>query len=659
MLRHGLEARHRVLLLLGLLVAPARSTPAAGEDATPAFSAESLLEHARRLADGALEGREAGTEGERLAAEYIAAELEEAGIGPPAGWERFQRFSIPGAGEPRESRNVLGWIEGGDAALAGTFIVLGGHMDHLGKRGGAVHPGADDNASGVAVILDVAARLRKERTSLGRSVLVAFFGAEEKGLRGSRHMVASGVIDKARTALMINIDMIGRPLADQQALAPLKKLFAVDGENGIGVLGARLHPFLAETIERAAARSRLQAFGTKSIPVLSAMIDGMARNRSDDAPFERAGIPALFFGSGESDDYHRPSDTLEKIRPELMARRAAMVLEVVTALSRAPREKLPPLRDLLPPAGTERVETLRIARGDLEVVLRDNAGSPGVLSGLDSLVNVRDAPGFDAFDPDSRGASAGLNFEHIISGHRNPSNMFAPRRGRFDLHRLPDGASGILVRRREDCPWDVSSTLRYTVVEPHAIDLEFRAVLRSKALFGSRGHAIFFFASYMNDVAAVPIEFLGVERPGDEETWITADAPKGHPDWNRGGTYRHVDAAPIDVDEDHGAKLNSWSYDQPRYTRPFYFGRTVRDMVYLILFDRAHGAVDEVRFSLFTFKLPGKQRPAWDFQYVVRGVEEDREYGFRARVIWKRWVSREDCLAEYERWKEGLPGGRQ
>ena len=657
MLHHGLEARQRILpVVLGMLAAPAART--AEEDAAPPFSADSLLEHARYLASEDLEGREAGKDGERLAAEYIARKLEQAGIGPPPGSGRYQRFAITRAGAQLESRNVLGWIEGADGALEDTFIVLGGHMDHVGKQGGKLHPGADDNASGVAVILEVAARLQAERARLGRSVLVTLFGAEEGGLEGSRFLVPSGVIDKGRVAIMINIDMIGRPLADQQALAPLKKLFRVDGENGIGVLGARDHPFLAETIDRAAGRAGLQAFGTKSIPVLSAIIDGMARNRSDDAPFGRAGIPTLSFGSGESDDYHKPSDTLETLRPGLMARRAAAIFGVITTLSRAPREKLPPLRDLLPPAGAERVETLRIARGDLELLLRDNTSSPGVLSGIDSLVNVRHAAGFDAFDPDARGASAGLNFEHIISGHASRSNMFTPRHGRFDLYRLPDGASGVLVRRREDCPWDVSSTLRYTVVEPHSVDVEFRAVPRSKGLFGARGHAIFFFASYMNDVAEVPIQFRGVERAGADETWIAADAPEGHPDWNRGGTYRHLDATPLEYDHDD-AKLNSWSYEWPRYTRPFYFGRTARDMVYLILFDRARTVEDEIRFSLFTFKLPGKKRPAWDFQYVVHRVEEDREYGFRARLIWKPWVSREDCLAEYERWKEGLPGVRQ
>src|SRR5438552_852472 len=104
------------------------------------------------------------------------------------------------------------------------------------------------------------------------------------------------------------------------------------------------------------------------------------------------------------------------------------------------------------------LQTLHIERGDLSVLLRDNALSPGLLSGVDSLFNRKDAPEFDAFDPDDRGASAGLNFEHIICGHANPANSFTPRRGRYELFKLAEGHSAMLVRQAEDDPWGLSST---------------------------------------------------------------------------------------------------------------------------------------------------------------------------------------------------------
>ena len=76
------------------------------------------------------------------------------------------------------------------------------------------------------------------------------------------------------------------------------------------------------------------------------------------------------------------------------------------------------------------------------------------------------------------------------------------------------------------------------------------------------------------------------------------------------------------------------------------------------MFDRTSSEVDQVRFSLFKFKLKNHPRPAWDFQYVINKVEPGKEYGFNGRVVWKRFVSPEDCLAEYERWAKGKKRGR-
>ncbi|QDT47608.1 hypothetical protein Pan258_16440 [Symmachiella dynata] len=300
-------------------------------------------------------------------------------------------------------------------------------------------------------------------------------------------------------------------------------------------------------------------------------------------------------------------------------------------------------------------ETIDIKSGDLTVQFRDNSASPKILSGVQSLFNQRDAPGFDAYDPDGRGASAGLNFEHIISGHQTPHNKFTPRHGRYTLHRLPDQNSVQLVRRTEDSPWKVSSSLTYTVTAPHYIDFEFRCQVHDAQLFGERGWALFFFANYMNDVAEVPLHFRGIKQPGDEETWIAGDAPAGPADWNSGGTYRHVDAAPLEYDDDVKFRLNSWSYDAPRFTKPFYYGRVARDMTLILMFDKAHTPVDEMRLSLFKFKLRQHPRPAWDFQYVVHRVEENREYGFRGRLVWKKFVSPTDCLEEYQTWAKNLP----
>ena len=300
-------------------------------------------------------------------------------------------------------------------------------------------------------------------------------------------------------------------------------------------------------------------------------------------------------------------------------------------------------------------QEIKIQQGDLTVLFRDNSKSPQILSGVQSLFHSS-AKDFDAFDPDSAGASAGLNFEHIISGHSNAANKFTPRDGKYTLRRLPLKDSVVLVRNRADSPWAVSSTLRYTVSAPRAIDFNFRCKVHEPERFGKRGYAIFFFANYMNDVEDVALHFQGVDGPGGTEKWIAADAPAGHPDWRSGGTYRHRDAKDLEYDKDVQFRLNTWSYDFPRFTRHFYYGRAANGMVYILMFDKAASVEDQIRFSLFKFKLRRFPRPAWDFQYVIHRVQKDREYGFQARAIWKKFVSAEDCRGEYESWKRTLGG---
>ena len=299
-------------------------------------------------------------------------------------------------------------------------------------------------------------------------------------------------------------------------------------------------------------------------------------------------------------------------------------------------------------------QTETIEHGDLSIVVRDNARSPDLLSGIVSLRNLRHAPDYEAFDPDNPGASAGLNFEHIISGHRSRHNSFTPRRGRYSLRRLTEEHTVQLERLAADSPWKVASTMQLTVRAPHYIDFEFRCTPQDAALFGRQGYAIFFFANYMNDVAAVPLHFRGRQTADGEEVWIAADAPQTHPDWNGGGNYRSVRADELGLDDNVQFRLNTWSYDWPRISKPFYYGRAGNQMVLILMFDRLSSTRDQIRFSLYKFKLNQYPRPAWDFQYVINQVRSGEQYGFRGRLVWKKFVSREDCLQEYERWSSQL-----
>ncbi len=302
------------------------------------------------------------------------------------------------------------------------------------------------------------------------------------------------------------------------------------------------------------------------------------------------------------------------------------------------------------------VETVELNVGDLAVEFRDNTQSPQILSGVDRLFNTKDAPGFDAFDPNDPPSSAGLNFEHIISGHHDSASYFAPRHGIYRLYRSVDPNAVVLVRRHTDDPWSLESTMQYTVVPPHYIDFEFSCRPYDANRFGDRRYALLFWADYMNNVDDVALHFRGLAGPGEAERWIAADAPAGHPDYVGGGTYRHAAAPALEYDADHNIKLNVWSYEYPRFTRPFYFGRAEQGMTLMLMFDRAFSEEDEIRFSLFKFKVGDQvRRPAWDFQYVIHRVATGRQYGFRGRLVWKKYVSDEDCLREYETWSAALP----
>ncbi|HIG30759.1 MAG TPA: polysaccharide deacetylase family protein [Verrucomicrobiales bacterium] len=299
------------------------------------------------------------------------------------------------------------------------------------------------------------------------------------------------------------------------------------------------------------------------------------------------------------------------------------------------------------------VPELSLGNDSLDVLIKNNSESPGILSGLQSLFHKQGAPDFDAFDPDTRGASAGLNFEHIISGHPNKANKFTPRHGFYPLYRTSEKNNGLLVRRAADSPWEIDSSLNYSLTNKNAIDFTFRCRVKNPEVFGERNYAVFFFANYMNDVADSALHFIGIEREGGAEKWIRAEAPSGHPDYNGGGTYRRVQADPLEYDKDHNFKLNLWSYDAPRFSKPFYYGLASNDMVMILMFDPMHSQTEEMRFSLFKFKLPRHPRPAWDFQYVIRQIEKNRPYGFSGRMVWKPFVSREDCLQEYLNWSRG------
>jgi len=211
--------------------------------------------------------------------------------------------------DERRTANVIGVLPGTDPSLKAEAVVLGAHYDHLGRAGGVVHPGADDNASGTAVVLGLA-RAFAAIGGAPRTLVFAFFSGEEIGLLGSAHYARHAAVPLDRTVAMLNFDMVGRMQNRRMEIGGVAS-------------GAGLRA-LATAAATTSARDDVALEDDPFAP-------------SDQASFYAAGVPVLFFHTGSHDDYHRPGDTADKINGAGMADVARIGGDVAERLGREPR----------------------------------------------------------------------------------------------------------------------------------------------------------------------------------------------------------------------------------------------------------------------------------------------------------------------------------
>ncbi len=221
------------------------------------------------------------------------------------------------------ARNVLARLEGSDAVLKDEWVIIGAHFDHVGTEGEQIYNGADDNASGTVGLLEVAEAYAISRWRPRRSILFALFNAEERGLLGSYYFVDHPVVPLSGVAAMLQMDMIGRdeevPERKGFRFRGLETQAAEQNSNAVNILGYSRSERLKEWALAANQPVGLDLrFRYDNHPI------GLLR-RSDNWPFLTRGIPALFFHTGLHPDYHRPSDTPEKINYEKMARIVRLV----------------------------------------------------------------------------------------------------------------------------------------------------------------------------------------------------------------------------------------------------------------------------------------------------------------------------------------------
>jgi hypothetical protein len=259
------------------------------------------------VAHDAFEGRLAGSRGARAVAEFLAGQLKHLKLTPAgSGGDYMQPF---GSGY----RNVLGLLEGRDSTLKDQVIVVGGHYDHVGygssrtSRGpvGYIHNGADDNASGTSAVLKLAEAFSLLDERPKRSILFAFWDAEEIGLLGAKHWLSQPTIRLDRVRLAVDIDMIGR-LRDDRLM----------------VFGTRTTYGLRRLLSEESDESNLRLDFSWTI-----------KPNGDHYPFFSHNIPVLLFHTGEHEDYHRPSDKADRINRVGMQRVTRLAFQTICELA--------------------------------------------------------------------------------------------------------------------------------------------------------------------------------------------------------------------------------------------------------------------------------------------------------------------------------------
>lgn len=316
---------HRVLLLLvtTMILSACGAGPAAqAVSEAPVVDAERLMADLRYLASDELAGRGVGTPGNAAAREYIVSAFEWIGLAPVAGsYTHAFRFTGRRDGVEREGVNVLGVVEG--TTHPDRWIVVTAHYDHVGigrpdESGDSIYNGADDNASGTAALLALAAYFKEHRPA--HTILFAALDAEEMGLQGARALVAQPPVPLEQIVANVNMDMVSR------------------GDKGeLYAVGTYHYPQLLPLVERIAARSKITLLTGHDRPDLPPGDDWTMA--SDHGPFHRAGIPFLYFGVEDHPDYHRPSDEADKVDPAFYAAAVETVIDAVREIDREPPQR--------------------------------------------------------------------------------------------------------------------------------------------------------------------------------------------------------------------------------------------------------------------------------------------------------------------------------
>ena len=292
-----------ILLLLCLrLITGCVSIPR--EELSWAIEKEELSDHVHFLAQPALKGRKPRTWESATARQYLKSRFRDYGLLPWGGRRGYEQpFGF--------GTNVIGVLPGSEPNLADEIVILAAHYDHLGKGKKGIHHGACDNASGLSVLLEIAEKLALSEKRPRRSICFASFDCEEKYALGAFAFTCQKDFEKRKIAAVINIDLLGRDFLD-----------VVDGS--LFVVGTEAYPELRARI--------LQAGKETDVKILPAGTD-LFGPRGDHAAFETMDIPVLFFTCGLYKDYHKPTDTADKLNYPKMTSSAQVIFRTLDVLA--------------------------------------------------------------------------------------------------------------------------------------------------------------------------------------------------------------------------------------------------------------------------------------------------------------------------------------
>lgn len=223
------------------------------------------------------------------------------------------------------SRNVLGYIEGSDPQLKNEVVVIGAHLDHLGRKGDYIFNGADDNGSGSAAVMEVAEAFARNPVRPKRSVLFALWTGEEEGLLGSRFYIDHPVFPLKKTVACFNLDMISREWTID-GLKMINRMWRL-GMPEEAIEKTDTKKFISLSID-AGAESLYRAIQENNRYLGLSIYLHKSESRSwgsDHAPFAQNNIPWIFFFAATTQDYHQPSDSIEKTSSSLIQKYARLV----------------------------------------------------------------------------------------------------------------------------------------------------------------------------------------------------------------------------------------------------------------------------------------------------------------------------------------------